>query len=245
MGAGREAAGRAVRHAQRCLRLVLAVSALLVPLAGEAAQARNTDPWQALNRPVYRFNKFVDRHLLRPVAVAYRNYVPGVARTGVRNFFNNLDDVNVLANDILQLKMRAAANDAGRLAVNTTLGLGGLFDVATGFGWEKNYEYFGQTLGYWGVGDGGYLVLPLLGPSTLRDAVAMGADYWLNPVRLVRDSSSRAGLLTLDVIDTRVAYLPAEELIRGDEYVFVRNAYLQRRDYLVADGRIEDDFDDF
>lgn len=245
MGAGREAAGRAVRHAQRCLRLVLAVSALLVPLAGEAAQARNTDPWQALNRPVYRFNKFVDRHLLRPVAVAYRNYVPGVARTGVRNFFNNLDDVNVLANDILQLKMRAAANDAGRLAVNTTLGLGGLFDVATGFGWEKNYEDFGQTLGYWGVGDDGYLVLPLLGPSTLRDAVAMGADYWLNPVRLVRDSSSRAGLLTLDVIDTRVAYLPAEELIRGDEYVFVRNAYLQRRDYLVADGRIEDDFDDF
>lgn len=245
MGSGREAAGRAVRHAHRCLCLVLAASALLVPLAGEAAQARNIDPWQSFNRPVHRFNRFVDRLILRPVAVAYRNYVPGVARTGVRNFFNNLDDVNVLANDILQLKMRAAANDAGRLVVNTTLGLGGVFDVATGFGWEKNYEDFGQTLGYWGVGDGGYLMLPLFGSSTLRDAVASGADYWLNPVRLVSDTGSRAGLLALDVVDTRVAYLPAEDLIRGDEYIFVRNAYMQRREYLVADGRIEDDFDDF
>lgn len=233
------------KRATGTLRVLACLCALALPLAGNAAQSRNIDPWQAFNRPVYHFNKVIDGIVIKPVALVYRNYVPGVARSGVRNFFNNLDDINVLANDVLQLKMGAAANDAGRLLLNSTLGVAGVFDVASGFGLHKNYEDFGQTLGYWGVGDGGYLMLPILGSSTLRDAVATGADYWLNPIRLVSDTATRVGLLSLDIVDTRVAYLPAEEMIRGDEYSFVRNAYMQRREYLVADGRLEDEFDDF
>lgn len=237
--------GSAFRRSLCVWRVLACLYALVLAPSLQAAQARGIDPWQAFNRPVYHFNKVVDGIVIKPVALVYRNYVPGVARSGVRNFFNNLDDINVLANDVLQLKMGAAANDAGRLLLNSTLGVAGVFDVAAGFGLQKNYEDFGQTLGYWGVGDGGYLMLPILGSSTLRDAVATGADYWLNPIRLVSDTATRVGLLSLDIVDTRVAYLPAEEMIRGDEYVFVRNAYMQRREYLVADGRIEDEFDDF
>lgn len=209
------------------------------------AQGSAADPWQFINRPVYAFNKGVDSWVIRPVTVAYDEHVPRVAKLGVRNFFNNLDDVNVVVNDLLQLKMRRALNDSGRLVLNTTIGIGGLFDVAARMGMYKNYEDFGQTLGYWGVGDGGYLVLPLLGASTLRDTIGYFPDVLFNPIFWVTDSKIQTALYLSDTIDTRQSYLAAETLIKGDEYQFVRDAWLQRRAYLVADGAVQDDFDDF
>lgn len=220
---------------------------LLAALTGSvaSAQAVNIDPWQSFNRPVYRFNKAFDTVLIRPLALAYRDYLPGAARLGVRNFYQNLDEINVVVNDVLQFKFRQALGDSGRFVINTTVGVGGLFDPATALGLRKHYEDFGQTLGFWGVGDGGYLMLPILGSSTLRDTVGMIPDIFFNPLRLVTDGKLRTGLVLLDMVDTRSSYFAAESMIRGDEYVFVRNAYMQRREYLVADGRVVDEFDDF
>lgn len=215
-------------------------------LAGAVqAQSFPVDPWQAFNRPVYQFNKAFDLLLIRPIALVYRDYLPVPAKSGVRNFFDNLDDINVVVNDVLQLKFSQALGDSGRFLVNTTVGMGGLLDPASSLGLLKHYEDFGQTLGYWGVGDGGYLMLPILGSSTLRDAVGTIPDLVLNPLRFVTDYRARTGLVLLDMVDTRASYFAAESMIRGDEYVFVRNAYMQRREYLVLDGRVEDDFDDF
>lgn len=215
----------------------------VAPLA--QAQTAGIDPWQFINRPVYVFNKAFDRVVIRPIAVVYRDVLPTPAKTGVRNFFDNLDDINVVVNDVLQLKLRQATGDSCRFLVNSTLGIGGFFDPASSMGLLKHYEDFGQTLGYWGVGDGGYLMLPVLGSSTLRDAVGTIPDLALNPLRFVTDHKVRTSLVMLDMVDTRASYFAAESMIRGDEYIFVRNAYMQRREYLVADGRVVDEFDDF
>jgi phospholipid-binding lipoprotein MlaA len=171
--------------------------------------------------------------------------VPTFAKRGVGNFFANLDDVNVIANDLLQLKMDNALRDSCRLLLNTTAGMGGLLDVASEVGLYKNYEDFGQTLGHWGVGDGGYLVVPFLGASTVRDTVGMVPDLLLNPVSWITDSKTRSALYALDTVDTRLSYVAAESMITGDEYEFVRNAYLQRREYLVHDGEVYDEFDEY
>jgi len=203
------------------------------------------DPWEAFNRPIYHFNQVFDGYLVRPVAIGYSKIVPGFAKRGVSNFFNNLDDVNVVANDMLQGKMQLAAQDGGRFVLNTTVGLAGFIDVASHFGWYKHNEDFGQTLGHWGVGAGPYMVLPFLGTSTLRETAGLVPDILLNPVFWEDDQATRRTAYILDTIDTRLGYLAAETLIRGDEYSFVRNAYLQRREYLVADGLVSDEFDDF
>lgn len=218
---------------------------LLLPVSVSLAQSPIIDPWQHINRPIYQFNKVFDGLFIRPVALGYNKFVPARAKIGVRNFFNNLDDVNVLVNDLLQLKMKQAFSDSGRLLLNSTVGIGGFFDVAAEIGMYKHYEDFGQTLGYWGVGDGGYLMLPVLGSSTLRDAVGYIPDTFFNPIGLVTDNKSQAAFYALDMVDTRVSYFAAETMIRGDEYVFIRNAYMQRREYLVQDGQVQDEFDDY
>lgn len=214
---------------------------------GSAAQSapRDPDPWEGLNRPLYAFNQVFDGYIVRPVAVTWNNVMPAFAKRGVSNFLDNLDDVNVIANDLMQLKMNAALRDSGRLLLNTTAGLGGFIDVASEFGLYKNYEDFGQTLGHWGIGDGGYVVLPFLGASTVRDTVGMVPDLLLNPIYWVTDSKARTALYAIDTVDTRVGYLAAESMITGDEYSFVRNAYLQRREYLVNDGAVYDEFDEY
>jgi len=203
------------------------------------------DPWETFNRQVYRFNQMFDGYLVRPVAISYTRVMPEFAKRGVSNFFNNLDDINVLVNDVLQGKMHLAAEDSGRFVINSTAGLAGFIDVASHFGLYKHNEDFGQTLGQWGVGAGPYMVLPFLGTSTVRDTAALVPDNLLNPVFWEDNQSIRRGAYILDTIDTRLRYLAAETLIRGDEYSFARNAYLQRREYLVADGQIVDEFDDF
>ena len=209
------------------------------------AQTPHADPWEPINRPLYAFNEVFDGYMVRPVTLAYDKAMPNVAKRGVRNFLNNLDDVNVIANDLLQLKMRNALEDSCRLVLNTAAGLGGLLDVGSELGLYKNYEDFGQTLGHWGVGDGGYLVLPFLGASTVRDTVGFIPDTLLNPISWITDSKTRSALFAVDTVDTRLSYLAAETMISGDKYDFVRNAYQQRREYLVNDGEVYDELDEY
>lgn len=237
--------GYALRAVRGRLWPAVVAPLLLVVAQSSAAQATESDPLERINRSLYAFNQAFDGYLVRPVAVTYNEVMPGFAKRGVSNFLDNLDDVNVIVNDLLQLKMDAALRDTCRLVLNSTAGLGGVLDVASELGLYKNNEDFGQTLGHWGVGDGGYLVVPFLGASTVRDTVGMIPDMLLNPIYWVTDSKTRSALFALDTVDTRIGYLAAESMITGDEYEFVRNAYLQRREYLVRDGEVYDEFDEF
>lgn len=221
------------------------VIACVLGLAPSSVSAENHDPWEPLNQRIFSFNKFMDDKFIRPVAQGYRNNMPRPVQRGVRNFFNNLNDVTVLMNNVLQLKLGDAANDTGRLLLNTTIGLGGFLDVATGAGLEKNNEDFGQTLGAWGIGPGPYVVLPLFGPSTLRDSFGFGVDVYTSPIHYVDDVTARNSLHALNTLDTRVEALQLDTMMFGDEYIFIREAYLQQREYLVTDGQVDDDWDDW
>lgn len=203
------------------------------------------DPWEAANTKVYHFNKVLDNLLLRPIAVGYNNFLPAIVRQGIGNFFSNIDDVNVLANDLLQLKLRDAATDSGRLIINSSVGFAGIIDVASSVGLSKNEEDFGQTFGRWGVGAGPYLMLPLFGPSSMRDSLGLVLDTVFNPIQYHKDDSLRTTLLVLGQLDDRASIIAMEGLISGDEYLFIREAYLQQREYLVNDGAYYDDLDDF
>ncbi len=214
-------------------------------LASSPVVADNPDPWERINRAVYIFNDGLDRYILKPTATAYKSQIPLFAQKGVGNFFNNINDINVMANDLMQLKLSAALVDSGRLLINSTVGLGGLFEVANSLGLEKNNEDFGQTLGYWRVGSGPYIVLPLLGASTLRDSVGLLADSFFDPLRLLDDDSVSAGLRVLSVVNVRTSLIAAESLITGDKYLFVRDAYLQNRQYLISDGEVADEYEDY
>lgn len=210
-----------------------------------SGQAFANDPWESMNTRIFVFNKFVDGWLLRPVAVVYNNGMPTIVRQGIGNFFSNIDDVNVLANNVLQLKLQDAASDSGRLLINTTVGIGGVIDVASSVGLGKNEEDFGQTFGRWGIGAGPYVVLPFFGPSSLRDSFGMVLDTMFNPIQYYQDESTRHTLTALKLLDNRASVLAMENLISGDEYLFLREAYLQQREYLVSDGAYYDDFEDY
>lgn len=234
-------------------RVLLAVG--LLALAGCASQpqrqsgsaappgAPERDPWEGFNRKMFAFNDTLDRYFLKPVARGYRWVTPDPVETGVSNFFGNLAEVPNLLNNALQGKWTKVGNNSGRLLLNSTVGLGGLFDVARHAGLEKQErESFGQTLSYWGVGQGPYLVLPFLGPTTLVDAAALPVEWYTDPVTYIHDDGWRWGLRALDVVQSRASLLEAEKLISGDKYSFIREVYLQRREYLVKDGQVEDDF---
>lgn len=223
---------------RRSLRLAAAL--FLAALATGCATTRdNPDPWQDLNRKTYAFNDALDRAVMKPVAQGYVKVVPEFARAGVANFFANLEDVGTGLNQFLQGKPREGAADLGRFVVNTVFGVFGLWDVATPMGLEKHYEDFGQTLGVWGMQPGPYLVLPFLGPSTMRDAPARAVDpawYYseaVNPERLYW------GVWLLEKVNVRSHLLQAESVVREaalDEYSFIRDAWLQRRRSQVFDG---------
>ncbi len=219
---------------------------LCVLFLGQAHAQASNDPWEHTNTRIYAFNAFLDSWLLRPVAVAYNTVMPDIVRQGIGNFFSNIDDVNVLANDVLQLKLRDAATDSGRLVINSTIGLVGIIDVASSVGLNKNEEDFGQTFGRWGVGSGPYIVIPFFGPSSVRDSFGLILDTVFNPIQYHEDESLRTTLLLVKQLDDRASVLSLEGLISGDEYLFIREAYLQQREYLVNDGAVYyDDFDDF
>ncbi len=203
------------------------------------------DPLEPINRVTYAFNDGVDTVILKPLAKGYKAVTPPLARRGVSNFFDNLAYPVVIVNNLLQGKPGAALSDTGRFLVNSTVGLAGLLDVGESLGWEKNDEDFGQTLAVWGVPRGPYLVLPFLGPSTIRDAFGRPADAALNGLYWIEDASVRDKLFVLSIIDIRMRLLPAESQIESsnDPYLFVRESYLQRREYLIYDGNPpEDDF---
>jgi phospholipid-binding lipoprotein MlaA len=224
----------------RALSLVMLLAVLVFQQTALAA-----DPWENTNRRIFRFNDFFDAVLVRPVAVIYSNGLPRVVQQGIGNFFSNIDDINVFVNDLLQLKFDDALSDSGRFLLNSTIGVAGVLDVASGLGLEKNEEDFGQTLGHWNIPPGPYVMLPALGPSSLRDALGLILDTAFNPLQYQDDYSLRTALILVEEIDGRASVLALDELISGDRYLFLREAYLQRREYLVADGVIEDEFGSF
>lgn len=201
-----------------------------------APNAHPRDPWEPFNRQVSSFNEGVDEAVVKPLATAYQHVTPELVRTGVNNFFGNLSDVWSLVNNVLQLKPRESVETLLRVGLNTTIGLAGLIDVATELRLEKHREDFGQTLGYWGVPTGPYLVLPLLGPSSLRDAAALPVDRQGNLVNGLDDVATRNSLTALRLVDLRASLLGAGRLLEDaalDKYTFTRDIYLQRRGGLV------------
>jgi phospholipid-binding lipoprotein MlaA len=219
----------------------LLATILAAGLAGCAINGDPSDPLEPLNRGIHSFNESVDKAVIKPVAQGYDTVVPGFAKTGVRNFFSNLNDVTVLANDILQLKLEHSASDFLRLSINSTFGFFGLLDIATEMGLRKRNEDFGQTLGYWGVGTGPYLVLPFLGPSTFRDTLGYVVDTeYTDLVRLHEHVPTRNPTLALRVVSRRADLLEAKEAVDQaalDGYEFMRDFYLERRKSLIHDGK--------
>lgn len=201
------------------------------------------DPWESWNRGVYKFNTVADKAIARPVARAYVKVVPRPIRTGVSNFFSNVDTPTVMINDALQGKFKAAGNDLGRFVLNTTVGIGGLFDPATSAGLDRNEEDFGLTLGHWGVHPGPFLELPILGPSDMRDGPTKVVDAYTKPTQYISNLYVRYGLDLPYLIDLRASLLPLDETLNNtfDPYAFIRDAYLARRAYLVSDGKATDD----
>lgn len=209
--------------------------------SGEMRERHPDDPWEGFNRKVFAFNDVVDRYALKPVAQGYRFITPDPVETGVGNFFSNLGEIRTTLNSLLQGKGGNAGVSTGRFLINTTVGIGGLFDVATRMDITGREEDFGQTLGAWGVGEGAYLVLPLLGPSTVRDTAGLPVDAYTYPLTYVEDDTVRYGLRALQIIDARAGLLDQEALISGDRYSFIRDAYLQQRRFEVNDGQLGED----
>ena len=236
------------------LRRVLRIAALTAPLLlGACATTmppdvgRNpADPWERYNRNMFAFNDALDRAVLKPVAQGYETVIPQPVRTCVSNFFANIEDVPIALNNLLQGKPIDTISDLSRVLLNTTLGIGGCFDIASKMSIPKHEEDFGQTLGRWGSDSGPYFVIPLFGPSTVRDAVGRVVDGYTNPITYLQEPRDRNSLWLGDIIDFRASLLPAERSIEGvglDRYTFIRDVYLQRRRNQVSDGKAapEDD----
>lgn len=215
--------------------------ALPLFLGGCATHGDPRDPIEGFNRAIYSFNDTVDRVALKPIATGYRAITPSPMQQGVRNFYSNLDDVTVFANNLLQLKVAQASSDLLRVAFNTTFGFLGLIDIATPMGLKKHNEDFGQTLGYWGADSGPYLVLPFFGPSSVRDGVGRVVDSMATDlVQNNDDVASRNQTVFLSVVSRRADLLDAREALAEaalDEYEFARDFYLERRETLVFDGQ--------
>jgi phospholipid-binding lipoprotein MlaA len=200
------------------------------------------DPYENWNRKVFAFNESLDRWLLKPIAQTYRAIMPEFADRGVTNVFSNLGELGNFTNSVLQLKLESAVVAAGRFTFNTVFGLAGVFDVATAWDLPERPEDFGQTLGHWGAGAGSYLMLPVLGPSNPRDFAGFGVDSFLLPSSWDEIEDPYSGYARgLQLVDVRADLIPVEKLISGDRYVFFRNAYMQRRDFLINDGKVQRD----
>lgn len=223
------------------LRTSTACAVISLALLGGCATTGGSphDPLEPINRGVYTFNEAVDTTLLRPAAELYRGLVPRIVRTGVSNVFSNINDVIVALNNLLQGKVTYAASDVGRILVNSTIGLLGIFDAATPMGLEKHNEDFGQTLGWWGAGEGPYIVLPIFGPSNVRDTFGLVADIFTDPITYIDPTRDRNIIVGVRAVNRRSELLDASTVLETaalDKYQFVRDAYLQRRRNLVHDG---------
>ena len=202
------------------------------------------DPFEEFNRKTFEFNENVDEKILKPVAKFYSNFPPKI-KNGVTNFFNNLEDVETSINQVLQGKPKKSINDISRFIINSTIGLAGFIDVASKIGLERHEEDFGQTLAVWGVGSGPYIMLPGLGPSTLRDTLSRPVSSFSSITFHMTDTDVNIALKTIDAIETRERLLDVESLLSGDKYSFVKDAYIQSINYEIKDGiNVEDDFVD-
>ncbi|MBD3609576.1 MAG: VacJ family lipoprotein [Gammaproteobacteria bacterium] len=223
-------------------RLVILLLLLQLSLSGCASSGKVTDerdPWEGFNRSIYSFNENVDNYVMKPVARGYQFITPRWIDTGVSNFFGNLGDIPNALNNLLQAKPLDFVGDLTRFGVNSTIGLAGFFDVATPIGLEKHNEDFGQTLAVWGIGNGNYLVLPFLGPSSIRDGAGWVGDFNSEPYYHHNDESTYYTLLSLDFIDTRADLLGASRVLEQasfDPYTFHRETYFQHRQNLIYDG---------
>ena len=218
---------------------------LLVLIIVLSTYASDDDPLEPMNRAIFEFNEIVDDNVLKPIAKGYKYVTPDPVEVGISNFFSNLGEIGTITNDLLQLKFAQAGRDTMRFFLNSTLGIFGIFDVATPLGLSKNKEDFGQTLGFWGVPDGPYLVLPFLGPSSFRDGPSMIVDYELSPVEQLHHEE-RQVLQTLDIVDTRARLLRATKILdtaAKDKYIFIRESYLQKRESQVNDGNVKEEFE--
>ncbi len=223
--------------------IFLLTSCLFISACANNQHKEPQDPWQGVNRGIYQFNDTLDRAILKPIAQGYDKVMPKPVDKGIDNIFSNIGDVVVLLNDILQLKLKQSVSDTGRLLVNTTLGLGGIFDVASPLGMPKHNEDFGQTLGRWGTPSGPYIVLPFMGPSTVRDSIGRLPDGAVNNVVLneigIDELDERLIYSGIAIVNTRQGLLGASDLLDNsgaDPYTFLRESYLQRRVQLVNDG---------
>ncbi|MFZ2268556.1 MAG: VacJ family lipoprotein [Azonexus sp.] len=219
----------------------LAGGILSLVLAGTAMAGDNPrDPYEGFNRTMYTVNEAVDKAVIKPVGQGYDKAVPLPLKASVGNFFGNAGDLWIGANGALQGKFADAGIDIGRLLINSTIGIFGLFDVASELGLEKHEEDFGQTLAVWGVGDGGYVFWPIIGPRTVRDTAGWGVDYFADPVGYTRSIPVRNSMAALRFVDIRASLLPADKVVEEaalDKYAYVRDAYLQRRRNQIFDGR--------
>ena len=209
-------------------------------------EIQKVDPLEDINRVFYELNfNLLDPVIIKPIAIIYDQATPKPVRQVLRNFFSNLDEVPSLVNNTLQGKFGQAGNNAGRFLMNTTIGLGGFFDVAKKAGLQPGKdEDFGQTLAVWGVPAGPYLMLPFFGPSTFRDAPSNFVDSLFDPFSYNNRLPVRVAIKGIDLIALRADLLGIDDVISGDEYLFIRDVYLQNREYVISDGAIEDDFDD-
>jgi len=232
------------------LKTILLAVTLCSPslLYAQAQEPANPDPWESVNRKIFVFNDYADRYVLKPIAKGYDTVTPQFLEDGIHNMYSNIGEVGNFLNSLLQAKFKNTAETGGRFVVNSTVGVLGFFDVASKLGLSGHEEDFGQTLGYWGVHAGPYIMVPLLGPRTVRDGFGSIADAYTDPVSNTIDHvPTRNEVLAGRQIDNRAQLLKAEELISGDRYIFLRDAYLQRRQFLINDGAVQDSFgnDDF
>lgn len=216
---------------------------LIICLAGCAKSVSHPhDPYEKYNRAMFGFNRTFDKNVTKPISYIYFRYLPNPMQEGIGNFFDNLRDIQNVANDLLQLKFSYASRDASRFFINSTIGIFGFFDVAGALGLEPRKEDFGQTLYYWGYKESAYFMLPFLGPSTIRDAGGLLVDYYALSVWPWIDQDVRIPLLLVDIIDLRARALRNEtvlDILAVDEYVFLRDAYFQRRQYLFNQEKDE------
>jgi len=214
---------------------------LLLPSLSHA----DSDPFEDINKKTHNLNQTLDLQVASPVARFYKRITPDILEIGITNFTRNIEDLSIAVNNMLQGKVNEGISDLFRFTINSTLGIAGFIDVSTGLGFKKHDEDFGQTLAIWGVDEGPYIVLPGLGPSTLRDTLAMIPDSFLTPLWLINHDRTSYSLTAIDLVDTRARYLGLESVVIGDEYLFYKDAYLQSREFEIKDGEIEDDFDEF
>ncbi|MBV05781.1 MAG: hypothetical protein CMD53_00370 [Gammaproteobacteria bacterium] len=203
------------------------------------------DPFKDINEKTHQLNQRLDESIATPVARFYKKVTPDILETGITNFTDNIEDINIAANNILQGKIKSGISDIFRFTLNSSIGLLGFFDVASKIGLEKHSEDFGQTLAVWGIDEGPYIVLPLLGPSSLRDTVARIPEAFMTPLILIDHDRTGYELTAIDLLEKRARYLGLESIVIGDEYLFYRDAYFQSREFEINDGLVEDDFDDF